>query len=118
VYQYPLYQVLVSFTMSGQYSLYFSSGQLGNFLSLYPNSAQELGISYISVIFLLVNILPTSANIISCLILRLLEGWGRMVRILSIIWVQLSQQGHFFPLHLEYPLNCMALTHSASHSGL
>jgi hypothetical protein len=59
-----------------------------------PHSLLVLGgLAYLALssLLLVVNFLPTPEIVVLPLVLRLLEGGGRMVVIFSVIWVQLSQ---------------------------
>jgi hypothetical protein len=96
-----------------------SSHLLPFLTSSFPDGSWWLGISPSSFLISVVNFLLIYGIVVVSLVSKLLQGSGSMVRIFSIMWVQLRKEEYFFPHHLANPLNCVdSISQSISfHSG-
>ena len=56
----------------------------------------------------MVDVLSIAVVVNTMCIMRLLEGYRKMVESFGIKWVQLSDYKYFFPFHLVNPLDSVA----------
>jgi len=78
----------------------------------FPICSRWFAISSSLFLFSVANFLPTPAIVVVSLVSRLLQGYGRIIVIFGVSWVQLSQNEYFISLHLANPRNCVDLRHS------
>jgi hypothetical protein len=94
------------------YSSCITEQLLRTFPLSFPTCTGWLGISSWSFQFSEVNFLPTPIIIVVSHVLRFPEDLGRMVDMLGVTWVQLTQYAYFFPLHIANPSSCADLRYS------